>query len=209
VIFIQLESFFHVEGHEAPAGAGAGEATDPWAVSSVVVRLKSPLLAPAFVRDMRSKGAVQAAMPSQEVRKLFGIVSDVDAIFRAVAALVIVVAALATLVGLYNAILARRREIAILRALGARRAGVWGIVTLEAVLICVAGGVAGILLGHAAIAAARPLLQDRYGVIVSAAFTPFDLWVVAGVALLGVVVAVLPAWRAFRVEVARNLHPVD
>jgi putative ABC transport system permease protein len=211
-VFIQLESFFHVEGHGPPPGANEAEGakpTDPWAVSSIVVRLKSPATRLQFVRDMRNDGALQAALPFQEIRKLFGIVEDVDALFRVVAALVVIVAGVAILVGLYNAIQGRRREIAILRALGARRAQVFAVVTLEAVLLCLAGGIAGVLLGHAGLAAAAPLLAERFGVRVSAAMGPFDLWVLGALAVLGVVVGALPAWRAFRVEVARNLHPVD
>jgi putative ABC transport system permease protein len=210
VVFIQLESFFHLKGHEAPPDVGhEGEATDPWAVSAIVVRLKSPGLRPSFIRDVRKDATLQAADPFVEINRLFSIVEDVDALFRAVAIVVVAVSAIAILVGLYNAVAGRRREIAILRALGARRAHVFAVVTIEAVVLCVAGGVAGLLLGHGALAAAAPMLVERFGVRVSAAPTAFDLQVLAGLVVMGLVVGLLPAWRAFRVEVARHLHPVD
>ena len=211
-VFIQLESFFHVEGHGPPPDAKEGEGakpTDPWAVSSIVVRLKSPATRLQFERDMLNDTSLQPALPFREIRKLTEFAKVGETALRVVAILVVVVAGVGIFVGLYNAIQGRRREIAILRALGARRAQVFAVVTLEAVLLCLAGGVAGVLLGHAGLAAAAPLLAERFGVRVSAAMGPFDLWVLGALAVLGVVVGALPAWRAFRVEVARNLHPVD
>jgi putative ABC transport system permease protein len=204
-IFITLGSFFHVKGHEGPSG---GEGT-PWAVSAVVVRLKSPALRLQFASDMNRRTDLQAALPAREITRLFAIVADVDLLFRGVALLVIVVSGVSILVGLYNSIQGRRREIAILRALGARPGHVFSVVVLEAVAMCAIGGAAGVALGHAALAGAAPALLDRFGIRISAAPTALDAWLVAGSVAMGLLAGALPAWRAFRVPVAKHLHPVD
>ncbi|HVG95258.1 MAG TPA: FtsX-like permease family protein [Planctomycetota bacterium] len=228
-IFITLESFFHVEGHEAPAtpppgtsgngaghdgheGEGAPEDQGPvYAVSSIVVRLKSPALRFQFAADWNRRKDVRAALPSREVGRLFEVVQNVDALLRAVAVLVLVVAGLSILVGLYNTIAGRRREIAILRALGARPRHVVSVVVLESVVTCLAGGLLGLVLGHAAVAASAPLLLEKVGIRITAAPLGFGLYalVAGGLLVLGLLAGALPAWRAFRTPVAENLHPVD
>lgn len=125
------------------------------------------------------------------------------------AILVILTAALMVLVGLYNTIQGRRREIAILRALGARPAHVFSVVVLEAVLTALLGGVAGLALGHVGVAAAAPYLLETVGVLIGPALGMLDAGVLGGLVVLGALAGVLPAWRALRTPVAENLHPID
>ena len=222
-IFITLGSFFHIAEHakhDAPGGDGMeeppamhdGDGDDDhdeavWAVSSIVVRLKSPALRLQFMEDMKKRPDLQPALPAREITKLFEIVEDVDSFFRVVAWLVLVVSGIAILVGLYNTIQGRRREIAILRALGARPGHVFAVVTLEAVLLCLAGGALGLLLGHAGVAAAGPMLLEKVGIRVSPELGVLDVWIAAGLVVMGLVTGFLPALRALRVPVAQNLQP--
>ena len=121
----------------------------------------------------------------------------------------VLVSALGILVGLYNTMDGRRREIAILRSLGARPGHVFSVVVLEAVLLCVLGGITGIALGHAGVAVASPLLLEKIGVRVGPALGGFDALLLAGLAVIGALAGLLPAWKALRTPVAKNLHPID
>jgi putative ABC transport system permease protein len=198
-VFVTLESFWDVKDHE-----GAGKS-----LTSVVVRLASPALRFQYAADLRKRPDVQAAVTSQEISSLFAIVEDVDAWFRVVMWLVAAVSGIAILVGLLNSIHGRRREIAILRSLGARPAHVFGVLVVEGALLCVAGGLAGVALGEGGVAAASPWLLDLAGVRVGPSLGLLDLWALGAAMALGAVAALLPAWRALRVPVAANLHPVD
>jgi putative ABC transport system permease protein len=212
-VFIPLESFFHVKGHERHDGPGGEEGHGekaPWAVSAIVVRLVSPALRAQFAADMNRRSDLQAAIPVFEIQKMFDrLMKDEYWVFQAVAWVVLAVSALTILVGLYDSVVGRRREIALLRALGARRAHVFGVVVLEAVLLCLLGGIAGLALGHGAVAAVAPRLLDAYGIRVASSPDLSDLAILAGLVWMGVVAGLLPAWRAFSVPVAANLHPVD
>ncbi len=236
-IFITLRSFFHVKGHEgkpaAPATPPAMDAppamegeppahdADPdadhdlgeevRALSTILVKLKAPGVRYRFAADWNAKPDVRASIPAEEIRRLFEIVQGVDGLLRAVAVLVLVSAALSILAALYNSMQGRRREIALLRALGARRAHVFGVVVLEAVLICLLGGVAGIALGHLGVAGAAPFLLEEVGVRLGLGTADVALWgkLAAGLVVLGLLAGLLPAWRAYRTPVARNLHPTD
>lgn len=236
-VFITLSSFFHVKGHDRPKAPGApddhdhdhdeggmhegGAAPDDerarllgdevWALSTVVVRLKSPAFRFQFAGDWNRRRDCSAAVPSQEIRRLFEIVQGVDGLLRAVGATVLLVAVLSVLASLWNAVQGRRREIALLRALGARRAHVFAVVVLEAVLVCALGGVAGVAFGHVGVAAAAPWLLAEVGIRIATGFLPAAVYggIAGGLLLLGLVAGALPAWRAYRVPVARHLHPVD
>jgi putative ABC transport system permease protein len=237
-VYITLKSFFHVKGHEhhaAPKGTAAGgepaamDGGEPaavpaadhdadhdlgeevWAVSTVLIRLKSPAFRFQFAGDWNQRKDSSAAVSSDVIQKLFDIVAGVDALLRAIAGLVLLVAGLSILSALYNSIQGRRREIAILRALGARRLHVFSVVVLEAVLVCLLGGVAGIAIGHLGVVASAPYLLEEFGIRIAAGLAAPSLYatLLAGLVLIGLVAGALPAWRAYRVPVAKNLHPID
>jgi putative ABC transport system permease protein len=215
-IYITLESFFHVKGHEAPPDAkegahegGLDDDSKVWAVSSVVVRLRSPALRTGFLQDFRRRKDLRPASPVDEISTFFRGLDQADAAIRIVGWVVLAVSAITILVGLYNSIQGRRREIAILRALGARPAHVFAVVVVEAVALCVLGGLLGLVLGHGAVALAAPWVLAEYGIRIEPALGAADALALAGLSLLGAVVGALPAFRAYRTPVAENLHPLD
>jgi len=113
-------------------------------------------------------------------------------------------------VAMYSATLDRRREIATMRALGARRATVLAIVLVESGTLAAIGGIGGILAGHAAAYLAATVLAQTSGLVIQ----PFRLdavqpAVLAGVILLGTLAGLLPALLAYRTEVAENLAPLS
>lgn len=185
------------------------EGTGVWAVSSIVVRLKVAPTRNQFLEDMNQRKDLRAAIPQREISRLFDIVANVDGLFRWIAVLVVLTASLMVLVGLYNTIQGRRREIAILRALGARPAHVFAVVVTEAVLTAVLGGAIGLVLGHVGVAAAGPYLLETLGVLVGPEPGLLDLVVLGSLVVLGALAGVLPAWRALSTPVAENLHPID
>ena len=126
----------------------------------------------------------------------------------AVLAVVTVVVALYLFVTMYNATLERRREIATMRALGAHRATVLGIVLLESGAVAALGGLAGILGGHAIAAVGSSLLAARGGPVTHAlAFGLLQPVTLGAVVSLGLLAGLLPAMLAYRTEVAEHLAP--
>ena len=208
-------------GHEAPAEAGPGAAgqeatTDgPGAeevlgLSAIGIRLVSPGLRMGFLGEMRQdRDDVDAVQPLDVIHDLLQVVGSVDRVFELLAWAVVVVSGLGILVGLYNTIHGRRREIAILRALGARARHVFVVIVLEALLLVAAGGLLGLLLGHLALAASAPTLLLEYAIRADVGPGVRDLLVVGVLALLGLVAGVVPAVRGLRTPVARHLQPQE
>ena len=212
-LYINLDSFYHIEGHEI-RDAGKPEEKDndpdPGQVSAVALKLRSPIHAFPLYREINDGDEAMAAFPAVEVRKLFAIVGNIDRILLAQAILIGLVAGVAIAVSIYNSMSERRREIAILRALGARRGTIFAIVVWEAVAICAVGAAMGVAGGHLIVAVANVALRQVSGFTVAPlALEMAELWVVAGSIALGALAGIGPAWRAYRTEVAENLAPTS
>jgi putative ABC transport system permease protein len=221
-IYINLDSFYHIEGHEIrspqapkPVAAKPKEEEkdndpDPGQVSSIVLKLRSPIHALALYRAINDSDNAMAAFPAAEIRKLFDIVGNIDLVLLAQAILILIVAGVGIAVSIYNSMSERRREIAILRALGARRATIFSIIVFEAVAICTVGAVVGLVGGHVVVAAASGLVYKASGFVIPAfRINAIEWLVLGGCVVLGAVCGLGPAVRAYRTDVAGNLAPTS
>ncbi|MCI0342032.1 MAG: ABC transporter permease [Planctomycetales bacterium] len=198
------------EHHDEAAGSPGGAAPDDdRVVSAVLVRLRSPTMIGEIQRQVNDKPYAQAVHPTVEINNLFAIVGNIDRVLLAVSYIVLVSAGVSILVALYNSMSERRREVAILRALGAPARTIFLLVLAEAAALTAAGGVAGIGLRYGALAGASPWMREWAGVAVS--FSPpgpAEVLLLAGTIGLGALAALLPAAVAYRTDVSRNLHPL-
>jgi len=207
VVFINLDSFFaieeHMEGALIPGTTEAG-------LSSILLFPRPGVHKAVLLSSLNRRPDVAVADVSEQIRNLFQIVGSVDSIFLLVAILVVVIGVLSILVAIYNTMNERRREVAILRAIGASRRTVFSAIVGEAVLLTAIGGVAGILLGHLLVAINQARVEEVAGFRPDATtFLPIEL-VVLGVVLVGGALAgMLPAWKAYRTDVAKNLRPLS
>jgi putative ABC transport system permease protein len=142
------------------------------------------------------------------VARLFDRLGWAEKVLRWVALLVAVVAAGSVLASIYNTMNERRREFAILRALGAGRGTVFGVIVLESATIAALGAVIGFAVYAGIMAAAESILRNEIGVTLHP-FEQHPVMIIAPVGLvaLGAVVGIIPALKAYRTDVAENLIP--
>jgi putative ABC transport system permease protein len=121
--------------------------------------------------------------------------------------LIILVSAVGIFVSIYNSMSDRRKEIAIMRALGARRQTVFSIILAESVLLCLAGGVLGILLGHGLIYLGDPIIEYRAGILVDPlTVNVWELVLFPVLLVLAALIGFLPGMTAYRTDVADALY---
>lgn len=161
----------------------------------------------AFPRRVVEELDVQAVAPAEEIDRLFrGLVGDIQVVLLILAVLIVVVAGIGIMVSIYNSMNDRRREIAIMRALGARRSTVMAVILVESILLALGGGAIGVLLGHGLTGALAPIIAERTGVVVSALhFQTNELILIPGLVALASAVGYLPAVVAYRTDVAQSL----
>ncbi len=204
-LYLPIGAFFRLAGHEA---VKKGEGAHKVAISSVIVDTKHPL-GPMILRNLfQRKPEAQAAIPAVEIRKLFEMVGDLTLALRAIGFLVLIVAAIGIFNSLYLTMDERRREVAIMRSLGARRSQIFAIVLLEALAVGGTGALLGILGAHGGVYLFGETLRSWTGVPFSAVdFGLRDLWLFIGVTLLSGLAGLLPGLSTLRTDVARYLSP--
>lgn len=140
-----------------------------------------------------------AALPGLTLAQLWSTLSYAEEALRVVSMLVIVVGLLSMIIALYNSLNERRREMAILRALGARPWMITAILLVEAGLLTGIAVVTSIAMTYTALAGATGLIAANFGLALAVTGLSGEEWLRLGVMFLtGLAMAALPAWRAYR-----------
>ncbi|GAB4140034.1 MAG: ABC transporter permease [Planctomycetota bacterium] len=170
---------------------------------------------PKFLRDeLASRPGAQGAWPQEVVPRFLRQIGNAADVLVAIAWLVLLVAAVLVLVSIYNTMNERRREIAIMRSLGARRHQILSIIVGEAALLSASGAVLGVLACHLAALWLGGAVEEMTGVYVDwLAFriVPWpasegrELYLVLAVTGLGALAGLLPAIKGSMTQVADNL----
>ena len=202
LVLINLDSFLRIADH---AGGIVPETNEP-GISAVLLFPKPGVHKALLLSQLNKRSTLQVADVDAEVRALLSLVGNVDRVFFGIALLVVVVGVVSVSVALYNTLAWRRRELAILRILGASRRSVLGILVGEATLVSAIGGALGIAAGHLVVAAIAGLVERSAGFRPSAlVFLPEELLAYVLVIAAGALGGLLPGLEAYRTDVASNL----
>ena len=236
--FVNIEGFYLMDGHaraiEPDADAGSEDETDnetdasegqasegaegklsfaPLPVrqrdlTAILLRTDG-MLAARMQKTINKQLRTQAAAPVGEITDLLDlIVGPLMQALLIITVITCIVAAVGILVSIYNSMNDRKRDIAVMRALGARRDTVMMIILLESLLIAIGGAIAGWFLAHLGVYAAGGFIEDRTGIQVGIfTVTQAELWVVPLVLFLAGLAGLLPAFVGYRTDVAKNLNP--
>jgi putative ABC transport system permease protein len=194
-----IESVWEVHHHQ-----GGKQASRE--VTVVLVQYASPLAAAMLPRQINSQSELQAASPAYETARLFRIVGVGIEALRAFAVVLILAAGLSVFIALYTALEDRRYDLAVMRTLGASPARLFGLLLAEGLVLALLGAALGLVLGHGLASALGAWLaaQQQYPVS-GLVFRTDELWVVAVALGVGLAAALVPAWRAYRTDVAGTL----
>lgn len=200
--------------HEAAAAAvHATDASEPdlypgvgREVTAVLVRYRSAMGALMLPRLFANIPNVQTASPAVEVARLTTLLGTGSQVLKAFGIGLLALAALGFFVALLSAVNARKRELALLRALGGSPVLLLRLVLLEALLLGAAGGAIGLALGHAAaVAAARITASGGGPALAPAPLGAVDGMVFVAALVLSLGAAVPPALHAYRLRPAQVL----
>jgi putative ABC transport system permease protein len=219
VVWIPIEGVYRMGGHVL---RGTGEVFVPKAsepipeehreVSAVMLSLSDPEAGYALDQLINRQGQIATlAWPIGRVMaELFDRVAWVNRVLTFVANIVLVVAVGSILASLYNTLNDRRREFAILRALGAHRSTVFSVIVLQAAGISGLGSAGGLAVYAVIMGSAASVVREQTGVVLTVwGLSPTLFVVPLAVTVLGGLSGLLPAWRAYRTDVADGLAPMS
>ena len=205
----------HEEAHGAAgkAEAHAHEAGEPHAaaepareVTALLVTYKSVLGAVMVPREVKARPDLQPAVPAIEVARLNRLLGNGGDVLQGFGVGLLVLAGLGFVLTLATAVGQRASQLALLRVLGARPFMLFSLVTIEALLLGLLAGVAGLGLGWAAATFAAQTSVNTGGPVL--ALPPAGLrevWILGGALAISLVAALGPAIAAYRTDPARVL----
>jgi putative ABC transport system permease protein len=182
----------------------------PKNITAALVGLKNRAAVFKVQRELNgySDEPLMAVLPGVALDQLWQVVGVAERVLLAISAMVVAVG----LAGLVAVVLAglneRRRELAILRSVGARPREIFFLLMIEAVGITVTGALAGVAILALLTAVLAPLAAARYGLLVEPGFVAGpELVLLAAVVAVGVLASVLPGYRAYKLSLADGLTP--
>lgn len=198
----------HDDGHDHDKEGHDHDHLEPGQVTAFIVGLNSRAAAPRVARALNTfEGEpLTAVIPGLALAELWSVVGVAERALAAIALFTVAIGLVMVLTGVYASLNERRREMAVLRALGARPSDVFGLMVSEAALLAFLGGALGLAAFYGLFAVFGPVLSARAGVQFAAlAPGPVDALALAGVVIAAGLLAVLPALSATRRAVADGL----
>ncbi|MEO0722117.1 MAG: ABC transporter permease [Pseudomonadota bacterium] len=180
----------------------------PKTVTAVMVGLerKGTILRTKRALDTYPREALLAIIPGQALAQLWQVTGVAERALLAVSLFVIVVGLVSILTSILTSLNERRREMSILRATGARPRHIFTLMVAEAGALGFIGAVLGAVVINFALAAAAPVLAERYGIsLLGTGPGMTDLYVIGGVTLAALVIGAVPAATAVRRSLADGL----
>lgn len=250
-VFVNMEGFYLMDDHAKPLEQGeegeetSGDSTtvepsaakrpDPLPteqreITAMLVRTTSPLVTPGLQNTINEGPFAQAVLPIQEIYNLLEfIVGPIKKLLLGLTLMICAVSGISILVSIYNSMSERRRDIAVMRALGANRTQVSLVILCESIILSVGGGLLGMLAGHTLNWSASRMVEEQTGVQIG--FTTFapgwrisellgrpgslawdpgvspEILLVLGLVLLAIGAGFFPAISAYRTDVSKSLAP--
>ncbi len=139
--------------------------------------------------------------------QLWGLVGVADTALMIVAAFVVLAGLLGMLTAIATSLNERRREMAVLRSVGARPRHVFSLMVAEAGLLATLGVATGIVLTYLLLFGGRPVLEKHFGIFVAVhGLSESDCAILAGIIVAALLMGLWPAFRAYRNALSDGLQ---
>jgi len=212
-LYITLEGIeaIHMGWNDgAPPAPGEGASRDevlalgrlePTQVTSFFVGLQNRRDVLRLQREINvyEETPMMAVIPGVALNEMWQGIGYAETGLRVVTLFVVLVGLLGMLVSLYTSLNERRREMAILRAVGAGPGKILSLLVLESTCLAAAGAVAGVLLVYGALAALQPLVEAQAGLFIPIRPPGILEWIyLTSVIVAGFLIGLVPAVKAYR-----------
>ena len=216
-VHVSLEGLDAIHaGHDEadPSAAAQGSVQPPGGalarrtISAFLVGLKSRSAALAMQRFVNEYAPepLTAVLPGPTLQEAWELVGAAEKTLLAVSGLVVIVGLVGMLVALLTSLSERRREMAVLRSLGARPSHVFGLILGEAALLTLAGIALGLAVLYPGLLAGRAWLESRFGLHIGAGWPSIhELGLIISVTVAGVLIGLVPAYRIYGYSLADGM----
>jgi putative ABC transport system permease protein len=190
-----------LKGQETPAEKIKKEDIKIEQITAFFLRTKSRVQTLALQREITNfaEEPLIAVVPGVALSEFWNGISYGEQVLQVVAIFVVVVGLLGMLMSLYTSLNERRREIAILRALGVGPMKVISLLVFESGLLTLIGAILGVGVVYVSVILFRPIIEQQFGLhIPLRPLSHTEYSYLAYVLLGGIGIGFIPAWKAYR-----------
>ena len=180
----------------------------PTSVTAYFVGLKSRIAAFRYQRTVNEypSEALTAILPGVALGELWQLVGSAENALLAISVMVLVACLVGMLTTILTSLNERRREMSILRSVGARPWHIFALMITESMIYGVAGTVLGFATVYALLFAIQPVLQTTLGLHIAVTWPgTFELLLALAIIGSATVLGAVPAWRAYRNSLSDGL----
>jgi putative ABC transport system permease protein len=180
----------------------------PRLITAFFVGLKSRIAAFAAQRYINAyrEEPLLAILPGVALTELWDLIGVAEKALLVVSGFVVIVGLSGMLVALMTSLNERRREMAILRSVGARPLDVFALIVGESAMLTLAGIVAGVAMLYLLLFVGQPLILSEFGLFIAiGGLTLHELLLIAVVSLAGVFIGVIPGYQIYRYSLADGM----
>ncbi|CAB1076887.1 ABC-type antimicrobial peptide transport system, permease component [Olavius algarvensis Delta 1 endosymbiont] len=217
-IHVRLEGIeaIHIDWQEGAPVAGQSISPDtvrqlnltPKTLSAFFVGLKSRIAVFGVQRFVNEypKEPLLAILPGVALQELWDLIGVAEKALLAVSGFVVIVGLSGMLIALMTSLNERRREMAILRSVGARPFHVFSLIVGESTMLTLAGVVSGVALLYGILLVGQPLISNKFGLFIAiSGLSVHDLFLMGTVCLAGLIIGIIPGYRIYRFSLADGM----
>lgn len=203
------EGHVHEEGDEHEHHEAADLTMDEpgMEITSVLLQMRNPMAKLTWQRIIPQNTKMQAASPAIEINRLFTLFGvGIDAL-RYLAYGIMLISGISIFIALFNTLKERKNEFALMRVNGAGRLQLLKLVLIESLLLCIVGFIFGTILGRIALV----LISKSSEADFKLSFNPYEFiwnkegWLLALTLIVGIVAALIPAIKAYSLNISKTL----
>lgn len=207
-IHIDWQGGARMPGRTVTAEQARARELQPEAITAFLLGLKSRVATFRLLREINEypQEPLLAIIPGVTLQQLWELVRIVEVALLAVSICVVIAGLIGMLTSIMTSLNERRREMAILRAVGARPWHVLLLLVSESALLATIGTLAGMLMVISVTALAAPHVERQFGIFLEVRWPGSFEWIIAGLVVIAAIfISFWPAWRAYRNALADGL----
>ena len=173
----------------------------PKSLSAIFVSLKNRTQIFQFQRDILNfkKEAISSVMPGITLSRLWMLTGNVDKAFKIITLFIIVIALLGMVAMTIAGLNSRRREMAILRSVGASPSNIVSLLLVESIIISIASCIIGYVIMIVIFYLGKDYLQNNYGIFIDGfSIKNYDLQIIISIIFASLIATLVPAIQIYK-----------
>ena len=175
-------------------------------LTAVLVRTRGLSELNLLYQDLQRDDNVQGIMPTSTLRELLNTFNIAEIVVTLIAGVSVVLSVIMLFITMLTSSIETRKDISILRALGASRKVVFNINVVEMLIIAAIGIVLGFIMAHIVIGILGGYVVETYGLNISGTIFQTEEFVVIGITLLlSLIAGIVPAMMVYKTDATKYL----